>query len=202
WITQVLLLFLPKGDAGFLEFHLNIRMLLFAGALTSATALLVGILPSIRAANLPPGSAMNESARGSSGGRRTWLTRGVVVAQVAICLVLVTGALLFTHSLQNVSRSDYGFQRDGLLLVHTNPAKGGFKGDRAALFFKEFLARLNATTGIRSASCAFITPLSGGMWWDPAVVPGYVPARDEMTTVYLNSVSPQYFATMGTPVLE
>jgi predicted permease len=202
WMAQVLLLFLPKGDAGFLEFHLDVRMLLFAAALTSATTLLVGVLPSIQAANLPPGSAMNESARGSSGGRRAWLTRGVVVAQVAICLVLVTGALLFTHSLQNLARSDYGFQRDGLLLVHTNPAKGGFKGDRGSLFFREFLARLNATPGISLASCAFITPLSGGMWWDPAVVPGYVPAQNEMTTIYLNSVSPRYFATMGTPVLE
>jgi len=202
WMAQVLLLFLPKGDAGFLEFHLDVRMLLFAAALTSATTLLVGVLPSIQAANLSPGSAMNESARGSSGGRRAWLTRSVVVAQVAICLVLVTGALLFTHSLQNLSRSDYGFQRDGLLLVHTNPAKGGFKGDRAPLFFREFLARLNATPGIRSASCAFITPLSRDMWWDPTIVPGYVPAQNEMTTVYLNSVSPRYFATMGTRVLD
>src|SRR6266446_5791090 len=202
WMAQVLLLFLPKGDAGFLEFHLDVRMLLFAAALTSATTLLVGVLPSIQAANLSPGSAMNESARGSSGGRRAWLTRGVVVAQVAVCLVLVTGALLFAYSLQNLSRSDYGFQRDGLLLVHTNPAKGGFKGDRAPLFFREFLARLNATSGIRSASCAYITPLSGDMVWEPAVVPGYVPAQNEMTTVYLNSVSPQYFATMGTRVLE
>src|SRR5713226_288406 len=202
WMAQVLLLFLPKGDAGFLEFHLDLRMLLFAAALTSATTLLVGVLPSIQAANLSPGSAMNESARGSSGGRRAWLTRCVVVAQVAVCLVLVTGALLFTHSLQNLSRSDYGFQRDGLLLVQTNPAKGGFMDDRATLFFREVLARLNATPGIRSASCAYITPLSGDMVWEPAVVPGYVPAQNEMTTVYLNSVSPQYFATMGTRVLE
>ncbi len=177
-------------------------MLLFAAALTSATTLLVGVLPSIQAANLSPGSAMNESARGSSGGRPAWLTRGVVVAQVAVCLVLVTGALLFAHSLQNLSRSDYGFQRDGLLLVHTNPAKGGFKDDRATLFFREVLARLNATPGFSSASCAYITPLSGDMVWEPAVVPGYVPAQNEMTTVCLNSVSPQYFATMRTRLLD
>ncbi len=202
WITQALLLFLPKGGADFLAFHLDIRMLLFAAALTSATALIFGLLPSLQAANLPPGSAMNESARGSSGRRRTLLARGVVIAQVAVCLVLVTGALLFTRSLQNLARSDYGFQRERLLLVNANPAKGGFKGDRYSFFYKEFLSRIGATPAFRSASCAFITPLSGGMWWDPAVVPGYTPARNEMTTVYLNSISPRYFATMGTPVLE
>jgi predicted permease len=200
WITQGLLLFLPKGGAGFLAFHLDIRMLSFAGALTSATALIFGLLP-LQVANLPPGSAMNESARGSSGRRRTLLARGVVIAQVAVCLVLVTGALLFARSLQNLARSDYGFQRQGLLLVNANPAKGGFKGERASFFYKDFLSLLDATPAIRSASCAFITPLAGGMWWDPAVVPGYTPARNEMTTVYLNSISPRYFATMGTPVL-
>jgi predicted permease len=201
WITQVLLLFLPKGGADFLAFHLDTRMLLFAATLTSATALIFGLLPSLQAANLPPGSAMNESARGSSGGRRTLLARGVVVAQVAVCLVLVTGALLFTRSLQNLARSDYGFERQGLLLVNANPAKGGFKGDRNSFFYKDFLSRLGAALAFRSASCAFITPLSGGMWWDPAVVPGYTPARNEMTTIYLNAISPRYFATMETPVL-
>jgi len=88
---------------------------------------------------------MKESSRGSSGGRRAWLARGVVVAQIAVCLVLVIGALLFARSLRNLSRSDFGFQRGGLLLVDVNPSKGGFKSDRATLFFKDFLKRRNTT---------------------------------------------------------
>jgi len=202
WITQALLLFLPKGDVGFLALRLDTRMLLFAAAVTVLTALCFGLLPALHATKVDPGSVMKESSRGSSGGRRAWLARGVVVAQIAVCLVLVIGALLFARSLRNLSRSDFGFQCGGLLLVDVNPSKGGFKSDRATLFFKDFLNRLNTTPAFRSGSCAFITPLSGGMWWEPAAVPGYIPAQNEMTTVYLNSVSPRYFATMGTPVLK
>src|SRR5260221_138629 len=145
WITQALLLFLPRGDVGFLAFHLDVRMLLFAAAVSVVTALVFGLLPALHATKAQPGSVMKESSRGSSGGRRPWLARGVVVAQVAVCLVLVIGALLFTRSLQNLSRADFGFRRDSLLLVDVNPAKGGFKGDRATLFFKDFLDRLNRT---------------------------------------------------------
>ena len=201
WITQALLLFLPKGDVGFLAFHLDMRMLLFAATVTVATALLFGLLPALHATQAHPGSVMKETSRASTAGRRPWLARGVVVAQVAVCLVLVIGALLFARSLQNLSRSDLGFQRDGLLLVDVNPAKAGYKGDRASFFFKDFLNRLNTTPAFRSAASAFITPLSGNMRWGPVAVPGYIPAQNEMTTVYMNSVSPRYFATMGTPVL-
>jgi predicted permease len=113
----------------------------------------------------------------------------------------VIGAILFTRNLQNLSNTECGFRRQGLILIDFNSAKGGFKGDRAILFVKVFLDRLNSTPAIFSAGCSFITPLSGRMWWAPVMVPGYTPAQNEMTTVYLNSVSPRYFASMGTTVL-
>jgi predicted permease len=201
WITRGLMLFLPKGDAGFLIFHLDTNMLLFTAAVTVLTALLFGFLPAVQASGLPPASILQDASRGSSG-RRAILTRGVVVAQVAVCLVLVVGAILFARSLQNLARSNYGFNRDGLILVDFNPQKAGIRGERVEVFYKDLLNRLNAIPGIQTASCAAIVPLSGGRWWDPAVVPGYVPARDERTTVYLNSVASGYFAAMGTRILQ
>ena len=120
------MLFLPKGDAGFLTFHLDINMLLFTAAVTVLTALLFG-LPALQASGLPPASILQEAGRGSSG-RRAILTRGVVVAQVAVCLVLVVGAILFARSLQNLARSNYGFDRDGLIVIDFNPRKAGIRG--------------------------------------------------------------------------
>jgi putative ABC transport system permease protein len=201
WITRGLMLFLPKGNASFLLFHLDTNVLLFTAAVTVLTALLFGLLPAAQASGLPPASILQEAGRGSSG-RRAILTRAVVVAQVAVCLVLVVGAILFARSLRNLSRSNYGFNREGLLLVESNPKKAGIRGERVKVFYMDLLSRLNATPGIQTASCAAIVPLSGGAWWDPAVVPGYVPAKDERTTVYLNSVAPGYFAAMGTSILQ
>ncbi len=201
WITRGLLLFLPQNEAGFLAFQLDYRMLLFAMGATLGTALLFGLLPAFQAVRFPLNVVMSDAGRVPGAARRPWLSRAVVAAQVSVCLVLVIASLLFTKSLQNISRAGLGFQRENLFLVDVNLARAGIRGEQNDLFYKRLLDQLNDTPGILSASCSRVTPVAGARWWDPAVVPGYVPARDEMTTVYMNQVSPAYFRTMGIPLL-
>jgi predicted permease len=202
WIARLLLLFLPPGEAGFLEFRLDVRMLLFAGVVTAGTALLFGLLPALQSVRVPLNAALSEGGRTPGTGRRSWLARAVMVAQVSICLVLVITALLFARSLGNISAANLGFQRDNLLLVDLGLGRAGIRGEQNDLVYKRLLDELNNTPGILSASCSRVTPLSGSQWWDPAVVPGYVPEPNEMTTIYMNQVSPRYFRTMGIPILE
>ena len=202
WMTRALLLFLPQDRAGYLRFQADPRMLLFAAALTVGTALLFGLLPAFQAVKVPLNLVINEAGRTPGTGRRSWIARAVVAAQVSICVVLVIGAFLFTRSLQNISRTDLGFRRQGLLLVDLNTAKAGILGERNDVLYQQLLTELNQTPGIASASCSNMIPLSGRQWWDPAVVPGYTAARDEVTTIYLNQVAPDYFRTLGIPVLE
>jgi predicted permease len=202
WLTRALLQFLPRADAGYLKFQADHSMLLFATALTVGTALLFGLLPAFQAVRVPLNLVMNEAGRVPGTGRSSWIARGVVAGQVAVCVVLVIGAFLFTRSLQNISRAELGFSRGGLLLLDVNTIKAGIRGERNDVFYQNLLTELNQTPGILSASCSRIIPLTGSQWWDPAVVPGYLPARDEMTTAYINQVAPDYFRTLRIPVLE
>jgi putative ABC transport system permease protein len=201
WVTALLLLFLPQGGNSFLSFHLNPRVLAFTALLAFLTAILFGLLPALRATRTAPGFILKETGRGLGGGRRGWLTRFVVIAQIAVSLVLVIGAGLFARSLRNLTTMDAGFRRERLLLVDTNPAGAGYKGPRAGAFYRQLLERLASVRGVQSASMSSLTPISGGAWWDPAEVPGYVPAPNETTTVYLNAVSPGYFQTLGTALM-
>jgi len=202
WSTGLLLLFLPRGDNAFLNFQLNPRILMFTALLTFLTAILFGLLPALRATRLAPGYVLKESGRGLGGGRRGWLARCVVIAQIAVSLVLVIGAGLFARSLRNLSSMNAGFSRENLLLVDTNPAAAGYQGARVGGFYKQLLERLNTMRGVESASMSSITPISGNAWWDPLDVPGYLPPPGETTTAYLNAISPRYFETLGTPFVS
>src|SRR6202008_4711086 len=130
--------------------------LIFPALLAFLTAILFGLLPALRATRLAPGFVLKETARGLGGGRRGWLSRCVVVAQIAVSLVLVIGAGLFARSLQNLTTMDAGFSRDNLLLVDPNPAAAGYRGERVVAFYRQLLERFNTAPGVASASMSFL----------------------------------------------
>jgi putative ABC transport system permease protein len=193
-LSRALLRFLPAADSGFLGFHLDGPVVAFA--------LLFGLLPAFQSVRVPLNVVMSEAGRSQGMGRRSRLTRAVVVMQVSVSLVLVIGSLLFAKSLQNISSANLGFQRDSLYLVDLNPSHAGIRGEQSDLLYKRVADELNATPGVAGASISRVVPLSGGQWWDSAAVPGHQLAPNEVATVYLNQVSPGYFHTFGIPVLE
>lgn len=200
FLTQALLLFVPAS--GFLSFRLDARMLLFASAVSLAAALLFGSIPAFQSVRVPLSVAMNEAGRSAGLGRRSPLTRAIVVLQVAVSMVLVIGSLLFVCSLQNLSNASLGFNRAGLYLMDVNMQRAGIHGPQTVLLSRRIQDELNSTPGIAAASLMRIPPLSGGIWWDSAVVPGHTLATDESTTVFLNQVAPGYFRTLEIPVLQ
>ena len=202
WFTRGLLLFLPATDGGFLAFHLDGRMLAFSAAVTLATALLFGLLPAFHAVKVPLNAAMSEGGRNPGAEHRSRAAKAVIVAQVAVSLALVIASLLNARSLRNLSEMNLGFQPDGLYLLDLNPGRAGMRGDASERLYRNLLDELNRTPWIVSAAQSRITPVSGSQWWDSAGIRGYIPARDEATTVYLNQVTPGYFKTMGIRMLD
>ena len=200
FLTQALLLFLPGSN--FLNFHLDLRILLFASAVSLAAALLIGSIPAFQLVRVPLSVAMSEAGRSAGLGRRSPLTRAIVAIQVAISMVLVIGSLLFVRSLQNLSNASLGFNRAGLYLMDVNMQRAGIHGPQTVLLSQRMQDELNATPGVASASLTRIPPLSGGIWWDSAVVPGHALTSDESATVYMNQVAPGYFRTLEIPVLQ
>jgi predicted permease len=142
---------------------------------------------------------MRAGGRGLTTGRERFsLRRALVVAQVALSLVLLAGALLFVRSLQKLMNVDPGFRAEGVLEVDLNLRRASYPKERLRGIDRELLTRLAARPGVESAAEVGFTPVSGS-GWDEMVRPETpnAPWRDSN----FNRVGPGYFRTMGTPFL-
>ena len=202
WVGQGLLVFLPEGQGGFLDVELNLTMLAYAVAAITLTFLLAGVLPALGVSDLSPALVIKELGSRGGGGRTVLLVRGIVVGQIAICSVLIFGAFLFAESLRNVSNLDTGFDRKDILILNSNLNESEVSGDELMGLTRRAVEELGAVPGVETSTFSKITPLSGSMWWGPAVVPSYELSPNELTTVYINAVGQNYFRTWGIPILK
>jgi predicted permease len=199
WLSQFLVGFLTtESNRIFVALSLDWRIFGFAAALAAVTCLLFGLLPAIRATRTAPGAAMKAGSRGSTDTReRFGMRRALVVAQVALSLVLVVGAVLFVRSLRNLMTLDPGFAQDGIAIASLDLRRTGIATEQLASAFEEVTARLSALPGVQAAAQAFIVPVSGSGWNNNILVDG----KKQKEHPNFNAVSADYFKTMGTPVL-
>jgi predicted permease len=202
WLSAFLVGFLgTESNRIFLNLATDWRVFAFSGALAVATCLIFGLTPAIRATSTEPGSAMKAGSRGSTDSReRFGLRRGLVVAQVALSLVLVVGALLFVRSLRNLMLLDAGFRQDGVLVVNLDLRGANTPVEARRAVYRDLTARVRAVPGVDDAAEAFIVPVSGAGWNNNIVIDGKT-YSERTHLVNFNSVGSGYFRTMGTPIL-
>ena len=163
-----------------------------------ATCVVFGLMPAIRATATSPGAAMKAGSRGSTDSReRFGLRRALVVAQVALSLVLVVGALLFIRSFRNLATLDAGFTRQQVFVAILDFRRSGVPEERLRVSTAELLDRLRATPGVESAAQVRNVPIGGSFSNRNIVIDGV--ARKE--SVNYNSISDRYFSTMGAALL-
>jgi putative ABC transport system permease protein len=201
WLSRYLVQFLSTGDAPlFLDLGTDWRMLAFTASVAVVTCLLFGLTPALNAARTSPGSAMKAGGRSVTADRsRFGLRRVLVVGQVALSLVLLTGALLFGRTLRNLNTVDTGLRQEGLLIADVDLTNLKYSPERRSQFFKELLDRLRATPGIEHASTAGVVQLSGNSSDDAVEVLGAPPSNESST--WFDWASAGYFETMGIPFL-
>ncbi|MGE5488226.1 MAG: ABC transporter permease [bacterium] len=189
WTTDVLLAtytVLPQN----VDARLDWRVLVFAAAITLATALIVGLAPLRTACRVTLLAGLQERH-----GRRLAASDFSVALQVALSMVLLVGAALLTRTLHNAQRADITPEPDRLLLVDFS-LPGSYTPERAAVFQEQLLGRLRALPGVQSASLAMVVPL-GGRRGEQNVNT----ADARAVQVDFNSVSPGYFGTLGIPIV-
>ncbi|HEX5413617.1 MAG TPA: ABC transporter permease [Terriglobia bacterium] len=177
----------------------NPAVLVFTLAVSMVTGLVFGLIPAMRVSR----TELSEAMRGASqsGGRlQSSLTRALVIVQVAFSLVLLAGAGLLVRTLINLESQRLGFNGDNVLLVQTDPSLAGHKVGELEDLYRRLLDRLNALPGVRSASIAYYSPMSGHRSSTDLKVEGYTPHSGEVMLVNENQVSPNFFATLGIPV--
>jgi predicted permease len=199
WLSRFLVEFLTTdNDRVFVALSPDWRIFAFTAALGVLTCLIFGLVPAIRATGAAPGAAMKAGSRGSTDTReRFGMRRALVVAQVALSLVLVVGAVLFVRSLRNLMTLDAGFRQDGVLVVNLDLRRAGVPDERRTALFADITSSLAAIPGVTSTAQAFIVPVSGSGWNENIVIGG----KKYKENVNFNQVSAGYFRTMGTPLL-
>ena len=200
-LSKVLVSFLTTTrDSVFLDLAPDWRVLGFAAAAGVATCVLFGLTPALRATRIEPGAAMKASARGLTAGRERFsLRRALVVLQVALSLVLVAGAVLFSRSLNNLATVGTGFQQEGILIARANFRRLNIAADRRLEFRNDISARLKAIPGVQSVADTNLLPLSGNSWSNNVWVDGGDGQRRLDTD--FSRVSSEYFKTLNTPLL-
>jgi predicted permease len=213
WASNLLVVMMSSGR-GRIDLHVrpDVYVLIFTASLSILTALLVGLAPALRGTRLDLTPALKAGPTGAGGrprrfaGLRFGLAKGLVVAQVAISLVLLVAAGLFVRTLANLENENIGFDRRNLLLFGIDPTQQGYKGARLTRFYEELQGRLKAIPGARSVSLSMHPLLKGEMSVWGLVLDGYVPktrplGNDNSISVRVNEVGPDFFATMGIPLL-
>jgi len=204
-LTRGLLALIPsEGSPLLIHAQPDARILLFTLGVTCLTGLIFGLVPALRASRPDPWTTLKDSVGSIAGhGGSLLLRKGLVVLQVALSFLLLFGAGLFVRSLDNLKSTKTGFRdAENLITFQIAPALNGYDVDRAANLDRDLLDNLRATPGVNSAGMGSIAVLAGDEWDSTMSVEGHHARDGEDMQAFMNAVSPGYFSTMGTPLLE
>ena len=203
WTSRVLVQFLSTSNSTVvLDLSIDIRVLAFTTAVAIATGIFFGLAPAWQGTRVAPHSAMKANARGVvESHARFGLGKMLVMVQVALSLVLLVGAGLMLKTFAKLATVDTGFDKNQVLLVRVDPRYANVPPARRLSLYQELQQRLGVIPGVRSASFADITPVSGSFANQIVHVEGYVPKSRKDLVVWINSISPGFFATMETPFI-
>ena len=176
-------------------------VLAFTVVVTILTVFLFGAAPALRATGLELAATLKTGRGVVSAAMRNRLTRGLVVGQVALSLVLLAGAGLFLRSLANLMNVNVGFDKHNVLRMRIDPAGGGYQTDgRLRSMMQRVEERVSSLPGIHGASFA-ISVFDGGGWsQDDITVPGR-PRSEKDPRVALNIIGPAYLDVMKMPIV-
>jgi predicted permease len=204
WTARGMAAFVPSTTLPVvLDGNVDRRVMLATIVVSLLTALISGMVPAWRASRLSPASVLKDEALNSSGGlNKSRLTSGLVIAQIALSLLMLTCAGLFVRSLEKALKADSGFDADHMLLVTFDLHPMGYTGKTGAEFERQVVARVRQLPGVESATLADFSPLSFTIHSDNEVPEGYVRRPHEDMTVDRGLVGPDYLGVMRTPVLS
>jgi predicted permease len=162
WIKNGLIAVTDWGGSSLraLEPQLDWRVLAFTFALSLLTGIIFGVAPAWRTTKVDLTPSLKDSGRSSSAIHRSFLSRGLVVLQVALSLLLLVGAGLFVRTLLNLQRVDPGFNTQNLLLFEVQPALIGYKDEKLRQIYQQISERVEAVPGVQAVTFSRLPLLS------------------------------------------
>ena len=179
--------------------RVDTTVLAFATLVSMATGIIFGVAPALQLSRPDQGEALNEAGRGSSGTRAARTGRALVVAEIALSLVLLTGAGLLVRSFLQLQRVEPGFVPQRAVTMQLLMPGSRYPDEAAQIrFFREVHDRLAAAPGVQSAAVSTTLPMSGSSLGAGFTVDDHPVANPaDRPTAAGFAISPDYFATMG-----
>ena len=202
WMTDLLLGFQQQISYIPLTFdgRLDGRVLGFTLGLSLLTGIVFGLVPALQASKSDFVTALKEET--PLGGRKLSLRHVLVVVQVALSLLVLIGAGLCVKSLRKLQAIDPGFEAAKVMTASFDLSLNGYTSARGQQFYAELTERVAALPGVESASWGRVVALSDNVWTRSATLEGYQPQPKENLSFYFNVITPRYFHTLGTQLLQ
>jgi predicted permease len=206
WVVQALLALSPRDLPRMDEVSIDVRMLAFTTIVAALTGIIFGLVPALKASKTNLTISLKEGGRDVAG--RTHRSRSaIVVAEIALSLVLLIGAGLMMRSFARLTQVNPGFDPHNVLSVEMLVPRSKYnKRQLIASFYQQLLEKLKSVPGVESAAGISQLPLSGTYWGGTLTFEG-VTANAERGNlasfeVDQRAITPDYFTTMKTPLLE
>lgn len=198
WGSKLLLLMASEGTGPIpIDVSLNLRIFGFTMLMALITAILFGVAPALSATRHDVNTTLKVNTAGNA---RLPLSRLLVVVQVALSLLLVTGAGLFVQTLRNLRIRNLGFAADNVLQVRIDPQSAGYKNEQLADLYGRLVHSVESIPGVVSASTADSGFRTGSSRTCCIAVEGYAFSPNEERQIRIVSVSPGYFENTGLPI--
>ena len=208
WGSRLLVTLAADGGTIPLDLRLDLPVLVFTLALSLGAVALFGLAPALRASRVDLATTMRAQTRAVSGGlgaatgRRLSAAKLLIASQVALSVVLLTGAALLVRSLRSLERLPMGLDREHLLVADLDVATRGYSEARRNELVQEIAARIGRIPGVVGVSYSENGIFSGTESQGTVSIEGFTPRVASDSEVAYDVVGPRYAAAIGARLLQ
>ncbi len=201
WISRILLQFAARQNRLLFEPQLSSTALLFTAGVSCFAALLFGLAPALLATKGDIASRLRETKTGRSRGVGYRFEKTLVSSQIVLSLTLLYASGLFIRTLENLETTNVGYHRENLLVAEFDPPASGYKSAQIPPLSVNLRSALSAVPGVTAVSFSENGLFNGTESASGATFEGFVARSSEDNQVNSDKVGPNYFSTVGIPVL-
>jgi predicted permease len=201
WTLPALLDVVPSGDPTLLSVDIDWRTLSFCLCLSAATSVLFGLYPAVQASRPDLVASLKAQSEATAAGTGGLFRRSLLTAQVAVSLGLLCCAGLCAKTFLSLTRLDLGMQADNLITFSIEPKLNRYTDAQAAAFYDALTDRLATLPGVALVSAARVPSIAGHASSGQVTVEGFTPQDEDASNSSFNLVGPDYFRTMGIPLV-
>jgi putative ABC transport system permease protein len=205
WGTALLVALRPAGIPRLDDVGVDGTVVGFTFLVALLTGVVFGLIPALQATRSDLVASIREAGRGALGGRQGQRTRSaLVVAEMALAVMLLVGAGLLMRSFLQLQRVDPGFRPEQTLALDLSlPTRRYPEDEQRIAFYGTLLERIEGLPGVRSAGAVNLLPMGDDRFVLSFAVEGRpTPPPGEQPTLEVRVATPEYFRTMGIPLLR